>query len=270
MRNAALYRILEVSAFSLLNFLPLLVLALYPFRNSLRFSKKVTAALIAALTVIHLLGTCAAVLPSSKAGFVSAVSTVLYAAFYFLAVKKHIGKTLFTLLMISNLANLTTVSAKCLEGFLFPALAVQSYRWSFALMLLAVESVLAVPVFLYIKKIFTPAVEREPSGIEWKYLWLIPATFYLVWFGAFYGVVARTAIEIALRLKNTLFILLVNIGAFLIYYVVARLISEQNKTLELTERNHQLTMQAVQYENLQKKKSPRPDVPSTMFVITLP
>ena len=249
-----LYRILEVSAFSLLNFLPLLALALYPFRNSLRFSKKVTAALIAVLTVIQLLlGTCAAVLPSSKAGFVSAVSTVLYAAFYFLAVKKHIGKTLFTLLMISNLANLTTVSAKCLEGFLFPALAVQSYRWSFALMLLAVQSVLAVPVFLYIKKIFTPAVEREPSGFEWKYLWLIPATFYLVWFGAFYGVVARTAIEIALRPKNTLFILLVNIGAFLIYYVVARLISEQNKTLELTERNHQLTMQAVQYENLQEK-----------------
>lgn len=249
-----LYRILEVAVFSLLNLLPLMVLALYPFRNSLRFSKKVTVCLIVLVTAIQLvLGTLAATLPNSKAGIISAASTVLYAAFYFLAIKKHIGKTLFALLMISNLANLTTVSAKCLEGFFFPALAVQSYRWSFSLMLFAVESVLAVPVFLYIKKVFTPAVEREPSGFEWKYLWLIPATFYVVWYCAFYSVVSRTALEIALRPKNTLFILLINIGAFLIYYVVARLISEQGKTLELTERNHQLTMQAVQYENLQEK-----------------
>ena len=249
-----LYRIIEVSVYSLLNFLPLLALALYPFRNSLRFSKKITAVLIGLVTVVQLiLGACAAILPNSKAGMISAVSTVLYTAFYFLAVKKHIGKTLFTILMISNIANLTVVSSKCLEGFFFPELAVQSYRWSFSLMLFAVEAVLAVPIFLYMKKIFMPAVEHEPSGFEWKYLWLIPATFYVVWYCAFYSVVSRTALEIALRPKNTLFILLINIGAFLIYYVVARLISEQNKTLELTEKNHRLTMQTVQYENLQEK-----------------
>lgn len=249
-----LYRMAEVAVYSLLNFLPLLALALYPFRNSLRFSGKITGALIAVLTVIQLmLGAWAAILPSSKVGIVSAVSTILYAAFYFLAVKKHIGKTLFTLLMISNIANLVVVSAKCIEGLLFPELAVQSYRWSFSLMLLAVEMLLAVPIFLYMKYVFTPAVEWEPSGFEWKYLWLIPATFYLVWYAAFYGVVSRTALEIALRPKNTLIMLLINIGAFLIYYVVSRLISEQNKTLELTERNHQLTMQALQYENLQER-----------------
>lgn len=249
-----LYRIIEVAVYSLVNFLPFLALALYPFRNSLRFSRTVTFLLIGALTGVQLmLGAWAAILPGSKVGIVSAASTVLYAAFYFLAVKKHIGKTLFTILMISNIANLAVVSAKCMEGLLFPALAVQSYRWSFSLMLLAVEVVLAVPIFLYMKCVFTPAVEREPSGFEWKYLWLIPATFYVVWYAAFYSVVSRTALEIALRPKNTLFILLINIGAFLIYYVVSRLISEQGKTLELTERNHQLTMQAMQYENLQEK-----------------
>ena len=249
-----LYRIIEVSAISLLNFFPFLILALYPFRNSMRFSRRATYILIGILTFIQLvLGALAALFPNDKVGIVSAVSTLLYAAFYFLAVKKHIGKTLFTLLIISNIANLAMVSAKCIEGFLFPELALQNYRWSFLLMLLAVEAILAVPIFLYMKNIITPAMEHEPSGFEWKYLWLIPATFYLVWYAAFYGVVARSALEIALRLKNTLFMLFINIGAFLIYYVVARLISEQNKTLELTERNHQLTMQAVQYENLQEK-----------------
>lgn len=175
-------RILEVAVYSLLNFLPFLALALYPFRNSLRFSAKVTGCLIGLLTVIQLmLGVWAAFFPGGNVGRISFVSTLLYAVFYFLAVRKHRGKTLFTLLMLSNLANLAVIAAKCLEGLLFPSLAVQNYRWSFSLMLLAVETLLAVPLFLYMKRVFTPAVEKEPSGFEWRYLWLIPATFYVMW-----------------------------------------------------------------------------------------
>ena len=48
-----LYRIAEVSVYSLLNFLPFLVLALYPFRNRLRFSKPITGVLIALMTVVQ-------------------------------------------------------------------------------------------------------------------------------------------------------------------------------------------------------------------------
>lgn len=249
-----IYRIIEVAVYSLLNFLPFLALALYPFRGSLRFSKRVTAILIALLTVIQLgLGAWVAFGPRDNAAAVSAVSTVLYAVFYFLAVKKHFGKTFFTLLMISNIANLAVISSKCLEGMLFPELAGQSYRWSFSLMLFISEAILAVPLYFYMKSVYTPAVEKEPSGFEWRYLWLIPATFYVMWYYAFYGNASRSSLEIALRPKNTLFLFVVNIGAILIYYIVTRLILEQNKTLTLTERNHQLTMQALQYGNLQEK-----------------
>ena len=248
------YRFIEIIVYSLLNFLPFLALALYPFRHSLRFSRGVTGILIGLLSVIQvMLGAWVSFVPGNHAAIASALSTALYAAFYFLAVKKHFGKTLFTLLMISNLANFAVISAKCIEGLLFPALAMQSYRWSFSLMLFAVEIILSVPIFLYMKSVFTPAVEKEPSGFEWRYLWLIPATFYIVWYFAIYSVVSRSALEIALRPKNTLFLFIINVGAILIYYVVTRLILEQNKTLELKEKNHQLTMQAVQYENLQEK-----------------
>lgn len=248
------YRVAEIVLYSLLNFLPFLVLAIYPFRHSLRFSKGVTGGLIGLLTGFQiLLGAWVSFIPGNHAAAASAASTILYAAFYFLAVKKHFGKTFFTLLMISNIANLAVISAKCMEGILFPALAVQSYRWSFSLTLFAVEAVLAVPIFLYMKTVFTPAVEKEPSGFEWRYLWLIPATFYLMWYFAFYGVASRSALQIALRPKNTLFLFIINVGAILVYYVVTRLILEQNKTLELKEKNHQLTMQAMQYENLREK-----------------
>lgn len=249
------YRIAEVAVYSLLNFLPFLALAIFPFRNSLRFSAGVTGALIGVLTVIQLLlGAWAAFFAEAdNVGMISAISTVLYALFYFLTVKKNFGKTFFTLLMISNIANLAVVSAKCFEGMLFPELALQSYRWSFSLMLFAVESVLSVPIFMYMKKVFTPAVDKEPSGFEWRYLWLIPATFYLIWYYAFYGNISRTGLEIALRPKNALFLLIVNIGAILIYYVVTRLVLEKAKSLELQEKNHQLIMQTMQYENLQQK-----------------
>ena len=165
------YRFIEIIVYSLLNFLPFLALALYPFRHSLRFSRGVTGILIGLLSVIQvLLGAWVSFVPGNHAAIASALSTALYAAFYFLAVKKHFGKTLFTLLMISNLANFAVISAKCIEGLLFPALAMQSYRWSFSLMLFAVEIILSVPIFLYMKSVFTPAVEKEPSGFEWRYL----------------------------------------------------------------------------------------------------
>ncbi len=163
-----LYRILEVSVYALLNFLPFLALALYPFRHSLRFSGRITGLLILLVTVVQLfLGAWAAFASGNNAGKISAVSTVLYALFYFLAVKKHFGKTLFTLLMISNIANLAVIAAKCAEGLLFPALATQNYRWSFSLMLLIVEAVLSVPLFRYMRAVsIRPPWKKSPRGLN--------------------------------------------------------------------------------------------------------
>ena len=83
-----IYRIAEVAVYSLLNFLPFLALALYPFRRCLRFSGRVTAALIVLVTLAQLLlGAWAAFAPGKSAGKISAISTILYAVFYFAAVK---------------------------------------------------------------------------------------------------------------------------------------------------------------------------------------
>lgn len=248
------FRIIEVTVYSLLNFLPFLVLALYPFQRNLRFSKIITGMLIVLLTIIQiLLGMWVSFVPGTPTATASVISTILYLAFYLMAVKNHFGKTLFTLLMISNLANLAVISAKCLEGYFFPVLATQVYRWSSSLMLFAVEICLSVPVLLYMKTVFVPTVKSESSGSEWRYLWLIPVIFYLIWYYVLYENPSHSSLETALQPKNTLFLFAINIGAFLIYYVIAQLILEQNKALELREMNHQLIMQAIQYKNLQEK-----------------
>ena len=249
-----LYRVAEVCLYSLLNFVPFMGLALYPFQNRLRFSKKVTAGMILVLTLLQLfLGNLAAFGKEGNGAFLSALSSLIYAIFYLTAVKMPVGKTLFTLLMISNLANFLVVSSKCIEGQIFPELARQSYRWSYSLIFFLVQLVFWLPLFIYIKQIYTPAVEKEPSGREWSYLWLIPGTFYLIWYDTIYANENLSSLEIALRPKNAICLFFINAGACLIYYIVSELVLEQRKTLELQQKNYQLSMQSLQYENLQTK-----------------
>ena len=115
-----------------------------------------------------LLGAWVSFGPGNHAAAASALSTALYAVFIFSPSKATSAKRFYSFDDL-NLANFAVISAKCLERLLFPALATQGYRWSFSLMLLAVEAVLALPVFFYIKTVLTPAMEKEPSGFEWRY-----------------------------------------------------------------------------------------------------
>lgn len=147
-----LYRIAEVSIYSVLNFFPFASLALYPFRHHLRFSRLFTVILIVIMTVIEIvIGIYAVFFAGNHTGIVSAFSTVLYAVFFFLAVKIHFGKAVFTLLMFSNIANWFVIASKCIEGQLFPKLALQRYRWSFSLTTFCLEALLLIPLFYYIK-----------------------------------------------------------------------------------------------------------------------
>ncbi|MFR6087038.1 MAG: hypothetical protein ACLUIX_07290 [Oscillospiraceae bacterium] len=248
-----LYRMLEVCVYSLTNFLPFLAMALYPFRRRLRFSPAVAAALVAVLTLLQMgLGLCAAFFTPGRGSLLSAVSTGLYAVFYYLAVRAYPGKTLFTLLMISNLANLVVIAAKCLEGQLFPALAVQSYRWSFALMMLAVEAVLFLPLLLYVRKVYTPAVEQETSGLAWRYLWLIPATFYLIWYYVIYGNTNLTGLRSPSAQRH-------HRAAFHQHRGGAGVLcggptgAGAGEAGCPAQKNYALAMQSLQYENLQER-----------------
>ena len=249
-----LYRIIEICVYSLLNFLPFMALALYHFRSRLRFSVKITVCIIVVISFIQMgLGLWADFFSGGKAALASAVSTAVYVVFYFIAVKVNFGKALFTLLMISNTANFVVAASKCIEGKIFPELAVQSYRWSFSLIMLVVLAVVWIPLFIYTKKVYTPAVEKEPTGIEWRYLWLIPATFYLIWYYMLYNNNGKSSLETALDTGNTVFLLFINVGAGIVYYVIAMLINEQEKNIRLSDNNHRLAMQNLQYENLQEK-----------------
>lgn len=243
----------EVVLYSLFNFLPYIVFVVYPFRNKLRFNKAFTAVIIALATFVQIgLGIWACFFAGESKGLVSIISTAVYAGFYFLIVKADIWKMLFTLLMLSNINNFIVIASKCFEGMLFPHLAMQIYRWSFSVMTIAVQLLIMVPFFFYMKKKFTPAVEYNADNLSWSYLWLIPATFYIISHHSLYNK-SLSALEVALNPGNTILLFVINLGAFLVYCVAVRMVNENAKNMELEAKNHQLAMQSLQYEYLNER-----------------
>ena len=249
-----LSRVFEICLYSLLNFFPFLIFALYPFRDDLRFSRTKTGLLIVVLTFLQILfGLLACFSTGNISAVLSLISTLSYAFFYFTVIRKSPGQLLFVLLMISNIANLVVITAKCLEGQFFPDFALLPYRYSMSLFMVIVEIFILIPVFIFLKKVITPAISCSQSFHEWRYLWLIPATFYLIWYYMVYGNSTLSGLEIALNPKNIIVSVFVNAGALLIYSIVARLIVNQEQILKLQQQNHQLELQTVHLEQYCKQ-----------------
>lgn len=248
-----MFSLVETWAYSLVNLLPGLILLIYPFKGSYRFSKRIVALLIGFITVVQLgLGTWAAFVPDTPSNIKSIVSTVIYLAVYFASIKANKGKMVFTLLMVSNIANLVTVLSKCIEGILAPDMAVQGYRWTFVAVMTVVSLIIYLPLFWYFRRIYVPALRETTDQHIWNYMWIIPLTFYLLWYYLSYSL-NGTLLDVALEPRNAVFLLAVNGGAFIVYNAVISLSVEQKKNYELKIKNHQLEINAIEYNSLMSK-----------------
>lgn len=251
----SILRIAEVSVYSVLNLLPHMLLAIYPFKNTLRFKKSLTLYLVGVITLLQILiGNLSAfsTLPNS---FLSISSTLTYFIFYFIAVKAHLGKRLFVLLFLSNMANFVTMAAKCIEGLIFGAeTAYMDYNYTYSLCMVIVHLCTTLPLFFYIKKYVTPVMDSHYNHNKgfWGYVWLIPLTFYLFWFHHTYGG-DTSAIDIALDYHHTVYLLVIDLGSLLIYHMVMNMMLFQEKTIILEQKNQQLALNNLQYEYLSEK-----------------
>ncbi len=247
--------VIETALYSLVNLMPYLFMLLYPFRDSYRFSRAVVRAIVFLIALIQIaLGLWAAYFPDTPSSVKSVTSTVIYIVFYFVAVRGNFGKQLFTLLLFSNLSNLVVMMSKCLEGFLFPDMAVQQYRWTFTLMMLLFQVIFLTPIYFYYRRVYIPAIHGGTGQAIWKYMWIIPLTFYVLWSYIIYNS-PLSPLQMALLPQNSLFILLINIGAFIVYHVVISFSAEQQKNLALKAQNHMLELQKLEYESFTSKLS---------------
>ena len=244
------YRLLEVALYSVLNFLPFLFLAMHPFCKQLRFSVTVTNVLVVLITLLQISIGLAVSFSSIDVGLLQLLTTCIYTVFFFAAVKDHFGKLLFTLLALSNVSSMVTVTAKCLEGLIFGPLALETYRWSLCLCMIVVHLVVTVPLYFYIRSLYTRIIQTQLFA--WNYLWGVPTTFYVIWFYHLY-LTGQSSLQVTLNVYSTLFLLLINAGAFLVYHTEVLLLLEKENVLTLNEQNHLLTMQKLQYDNLQNR-----------------
>ena len=244
------YRFLEVGLYSMLNLMPFLLLAIYPFRRHLRFPRSVTAALIGGMGIVQIGLGCLAAFGNVGSEFMSLISPFLYAAFYFFVVKDNPGRLAFVLLVMANLGNLVSICAKCMEGMLFGSLALENYRWSMNLCMVIMHLLITVPVSLFVRKYLTRSIPIHNK--YWKDLWIIPATFYLIWYYHLYFA-GHSSLEIAMDLKHAIFLLIINIGALVVYNMSIALLLAQEENAKLTQNNYLLTLQNIQHENLQQR-----------------
>ena len=244
----------EIAVYSILNLLPYALLSLLMFRDSLRFDRLRTALLTAALCAVQvLIGFCATVWFREYVGVVNIAGYLVYICFFLLSVRVSAGALAFLLFLLANYASFLVTAAKFLEHLAFPALAVQSYRWSFALALLAVQLLTMPFMAAFIYREIRPALSRLESGRLWRYLWVIPFTFYLTWFYVSYFATGISPAEMALRPMTVVFLLLINLGALVVYYAVAKMVDESAQRLRLEQDNHALAVRNLQLSHLSER-----------------
>lgn len=97
-------------------------------------------------------------------------------------------------------------------------------------------------VSLFINRILRPVLLLRNQDYIWHYLWLVPSAFYLIWYYNIYFNSTLSSLQLALNPKNNIISFLINLGAFLIYYIIAHMLSENNKNMQLENANHRLKM----------------------------
>ena len=244
------YRILEISWFSVLNFLPFMLLSIYPLRRHLRFSKLVTGLLIGFGCIFQIFIGYFATFSYISSAAASIARTVLCAILLLSLMKNNVGRVFFVLLVFSNVSNLIVVFSKCMESLIFGDIALQPYRWTLCVCMIILHLFFTPPLVFYVRKYFTSGVPIHTTA--WCYLWTVPATFYVIWFYHLY-LTNDDSLSAAMDIHNAVFLLVINLGAFVIYHISVLLLLAQNKVHRMEHDAQIFATQKIQHDNLQRR-----------------
>ncbi len=246
-----LYRTVELTVYSILRILPYLCLMLYIFKGHFRFPTWVTVSAAGVITVLRCLCGYLAYLDAERLTDPNP-GILIFVALSVLLIRDHWGKSLFSMWMLANISSFVVTASKYFEGLIFGDYALQLHRWTNILTLLFLEAIVLIPLFFYIKYIYMQAVHQTISRKTWMLLWLVPFTFYAVWYrNSFFA--SENHEILSLDLKYAFFCLLVNGGGMLIYTLVVHLINERVANDRLREREVQMMIKQKQFETLQER-----------------
>ena len=252
------FAVWESVLYAFLNSFPQVVLVAKAFKSRWRFPSSVTVTLMLLASLCYMIVTPMGSFLDIPGPLLDATISLFYIVLIFVCIREHFGKLIFTVLILMNFGNLVLVSAKCLEGFLFPAEALKRYRYTFSLCTLPLVILLSFIVYrLIFKDICSDEDDSDSPGEKrdsfmWRYLWLIPAVFYAIWMQHFY-LSGKSALENALDPFSTAYLVVIDAGSLLIYRLIIRLVTLQKESRKLETENHLLSIQKLQYDNLQNR-----------------
>jgi len=235
--------------YTLVNILPLVVLALLPFRDSLRLRPGWIALLTVFLCVANATASWFS-MHGASAARLSVLSIFFFLGCYVAAVRAGPLKLLAVLLILMNFASLASVTAYFLMLTLAPELAGQLYTWGY-IGLYALGLLLPFPFYYHmLDKRIRPQVTAGNVDRFWRYLWAVPTTFCAM---NYYVLFSNGGVRVfSESWKNVLFLWAINAGSMLVTNLIAHLLEEGRKNLCLQRENSLLALQRSQYESIQK------------------
>lgn len=245
-----LFCLLELCIYELVDLLPNLVLALLPFQNCFRFSKKQISFYIVVLYFLLIFSRVLALKDVTAAAILSSLWILFYLIFYMIVVKSQLTKLLFILITILNYGSFIVIIFSYIAYHRIWRISIRPYSLSASLILFAVYVITYPFIYKMMMKIqiLTSASENNKY---WRFLWMVPATFCLSYY---YNLYANGGIILfSENPNNVLFAVFFNLGALFATYLVMHLLQESNANLELKSENYQLSMQFIQYENLTER-----------------
>ena len=253
MTHAPMLRFLEVIVYSMVNSLPYHFCVLYPFSKKLCFSLRSTLLFLLIPTAVELLlNYLVAFGHLASTGFMNIAWSVGYILAYMLLIRDHPGKIAFLVLVLLNISNFCLTVSKWLEHLYAPGFAMERFHFTSTAALLLVELCVVLPHFITIRRRYTPALRRLSDFFLWRYLWIVPGTFYFLWqYHIHFN--SSSSLEVATDPHSIFFLSVITCSSYLIYYIVLRLINESSNNAQLRSYNHQLQLQTLQYENLQER-----------------
>lgn len=243
--------ILEIFLYVLLNFAPSLLLALIPFRRSLRFSGKKTALFLLLLYQLMVTSRILCIIFPSTAIAFTILWVILYFGFYIFLTKAPFTQLLFVLLNILNYNSVTVIIFTYIVSRYFSAYSTNHYSLAYSLVFFMVLVVTYPFVYYLVRCKMTPLITSSENNRYWRYLWLLPSIFCLTYYYNLYtngGVIAYSS-----RLNNLMFALFFNLGSLFVTVLVIQLLRENNDNLKLKSELYHLNMHSLQYENLQNR-----------------
>lgn len=234
---------------------PVALLMFFLFRNRMRFSRGITALLLACMCGSVIVGTLYTFQPSFAEGWVrmtySMLALLLSFAVYLVALRRTACQVLFTLMLVKSyrdcISLLVDVFRKYFRSSDFSRNNLFFYSFSTILALLV-----TLPfILLFLEKCVRPIAEAEGSLPYWRYLWAIPTSFYFL----FRLGVSPYYLDPGNSIKGTFFLPYIwAVAVFLTYFFILRMLSVTIRNAHLEERLHisdlQTSMQRELYDSL--------------------